>query len=448
MRKGAKRVFLPKEVALVNKLRTLRLSEIRPIVGEKEEMLLRAQNVIFIIVLLSIVMAIGAWPLSLDSTYVTALALYWLFSSLYFHLRVVDKTKSNIPIDYGISYSLSFALFAGPLGLFIFEFLFRLTEYIIKKWSKTAEPDEWLHTLYNLGSFVVLNSLAFYLYHLLHPFFVQIPLGFWLLLFLLVVMTSLLSDLLLIVIFRIIGDIQTWKDAIDFIKTRSLIDMGKLMLTNGLLLILLEEERWDMLLSLFLLNYFVSRSFFSKSQSIQHKAERDQFEKMAYTDFLTGVYNRAYMAKTIAELNETGEWVGVIVADIDNFKKINDTYNHAVGDQVIRHFASTVRRFLDKGDFLFRSGGEEFIVFLRHRTYAECIELVKTILQAVRDSVVQVEHEPKGCCITYTASFGLYFFQTGGSTSMERACIYADQLLLESKRRGKNRLSAKQGGTA
>jgi diguanylate cyclase (GGDEF)-like protein len=406
-------------------------------------MLLQASKVIFTIFFISVVIAICSGPFLPDNTYVIALILYWFFSSLYSHLRVVDKTKSNIPVDYGINYSLSFAIFAGPFGLFIFEALFRLTEHVTKKWMKTAEPDEWLHTMYNIGSFVTFNSLAFYLYHLLYPLFDRIPFGFWLLLFLLIVIVSLLTDIGLIILFRVVGDIRTRQEAIDFIKTRSLFDMGKVSLTNGLLLIFLEEQRWDMLINLFLLNYFVSRSFFSKSQSIQHKIERDQFEKMAYTDFLTGVHNRAFMDKKMAELNETGEQISIVVADIDNFKKINDTYNHAVGDRVIQHFAATLQRFLTKHDFLFRSGGEEFTIFLRNRTFDESIHLIETILQAIRNSAVQVEYESKETSITYTSSFGLYFFQTGGAVSMEKAYVYADELLLQSKQLGKDRVSAR-----
>ncbi|MED3907173.1 GGDEF domain-containing protein [Geobacillus thermodenitrificans] len=412
-------------------------------------MLLRARPIIFAVFFVSIAVAFVSKPISFDRTYVIALLFYWLFSSLYSHLRVVDKTKNNIPVDYGINYSLSFALFAGPLGLFIFETLFRLTEHVTKKYLKTAEPDEWLHTLYNIGSFVTFNSLAFALYNLLHPWFQSVPfIGFWLLMFLLVIIVSFLTDCCLIVIFYITGDIRTKREALDFIKTRSWMDIGKTVLTNGLLFLFLQEQRWDMLLSLFLLNYFVSCSFFSKSQSIQHKLERDQFERMAYTDFLTGVHNRAYMDQTIAKLNGTGEWIGVVVADIDNFKAINDTYNHAVGDEVIRHFALTLKQFLKEDDFLFRSGGEEFTMFLRHRTFEESVQLVEKMRETVRHSTVLVDDGTAKRPIAYTSSFGLYFFHTGGTTSLEKAYVYADHLLLRSKESGKNKISAQCGGVA
>ncbi|MGP3560033.1 hypothetical protein [Geobacillus sp. BK01] len=69
-------------------------------------MLLRARPIIFAVFFLSITVAFVSKPTFFDRPYMTALLFYWLFSSLYSHLRVVDKTKNNIPVDYGINYSL------------------------------------------------------------------------------------------------------------------------------------------------------------------------------------------------------------------------------------------------------------------------------------------------------------------------------------------------------
>lgn len=90
--------------------------------------------------------------------YLKALFVYWLFSSLYYHLRGMNK-KGNIIFDYGIIYSLSFGIFTGPLGLFIFETILRFTIYLTRKRAKTADPGEFLDTFYNIGSFVLTNSL-------------------------------------------------------------------------------------------------------------------------------------------------------------------------------------------------------------------------------------------------------------------------------------------------
>ncbi|CEG29307.1 GGDEF domain-containing protein [Bacillus sp. B-jedd] len=389
--------------------------------------------------------AFHANSLAVDSgLFVKALVLFWFFSVLYHHLRVLHKT-GNTTTDYGISYSLSFGIFAGPLGLFIFETIYRFTIYFNKKRTKTDDPDEFTDTFYNVGSFALTYSAAYYLYNILSPVIEPLPFGYWFLMMILVGVTSLIIDFLLITVFLMTGDINTTRAAIDFIKSRSILDMGKTAFTNGLLLLFLHEGEWGALFALFFLNYLVSRSFYSKSQSIQNKFERDKFEQMAYTDFLTGVNNRAFMDKRMAELDKTGDYIGIVVADIDNFKRINDSYNHSVGDQVIRHFASTLKSFLNTNDNLFRSGGEEFTLFLRNRNYSQCMDLVERILYEVEESSVEVEFGSGKAHISYTSSFGLYFYRINDKVSMEKGYIQADQLLLKSKQHGRNRITAVDG---
>jgi diguanylate cyclase len=69
------------------------------------------------------------------------------------------------------------------------------------------------------------------------------------------------------------------------------------------------------------------------------------------------------------ELNQSGEIIGIVDVDIDKFKKINDNYNHAACDRVIQDFAAALKHYLYEEDFLFRSGGEEFTIFLRNRNF-------------------------------------------------------------------------------
>lgn len=389
--------------------------------------------------------AIGSQHIRIENhIYLKALLVFYLFSTLYQHLRVTTK-NGNASFDYGISYSLSFGIITGPLGLFLFETIHRFTVYFHRKRTKMADPDELFDTFYNIGCFALINSIAYYLFQFLYPSFQDIPFGFWILMLLLVCVNSLLTDIFLTIVFTLLGDFKTKKDVIDFFKSRSVLDMGKTAFTNGLLLIFLQEEKWDILISLFILNYIVSVSFISKSQSVQNKMERDKFEHMAYTDFLTGVPNRAHMDKKMADLSEqdSGEYIGIVVADIDNFKRINDSYNHSVGDQVIQHFASTLKRNLHDDDYLFRSGGEEFTLFLRKRNDRQSADLVEKLLHEVENSSVMVEYGSDEIPVSYTASFGLYFFKINEPVTIEKGYIYADHLLLQSKEHGRNRVTVK-----
>ncbi|WP_043930186.1 GGDEF domain-containing protein [Bacillus sp. EB01] len=397
----------------------------------------------FVLFFFAITIAFYSRELPIDTNlYLKTLLLFLSFSMLYQHLRIVDKTGSA-SVDYGINYGLAFGIFAGPIGLFIFESIYRFLVYFRRKQTKTDDPEELFDTFYNIGAFTIINSFAYYVYNLFKPSIEEaFPIGFWLLIILLVGITSLLIDVFLIVAFYFLGDIKTATEAIDFIKSRNVLDMGKTALTNGLLLLFLFDIDWAMLFVLFCLNYIVSLSFYSKSQSIQDKFERDKFEQMAYTDFLTGVNNRAFMDKRMAELGGTQEYIGIIVADIDNFKSINDSYNHSVGDQVIKHFASTLKSYLNSNDNLFRSGGEEFTIFLCNRNYLQCKELVERILNGLDEKIVEAEFGSEHVHIPYTSSFGLYYFKVKSQSSMEKGYIQADQLLLEAKQLGRNRVTA------
>ncbi|MGN7763240.1 GGDEF domain-containing protein [Paenibacillus sp. 22594] len=394
----------------------------------------------------SVVIAYGArHAVVLDHAYLKALILYWAFSSIYYQLRIVARSGNSV-IDYTISYTSSFGIFAGPLGTFLFEVLYRFTVFFYKKKTKTEDPGEFLDTFYNIGSFTIGGSAGYYLYAQLRPYAEYMPLGYWLLFLLVVCVTTFVSSGFLTLTFALSGDVTTRKEAMNLLlRGRNLLDFSKVTLTNALLLRLLQMEKWEMLIALFLLNYVVSISFYSKSQSAQHKFERDKFEQMAYRDFLTGTFNRAHMDKMMKELNHSSECIGIVVADIDRFKKINDTYNHAVGDRVIIHFANTLKSHMQEEDILFRSGGEEFTMFLRHKSFEDCHAQIQGILDTIAGHSVTAEYEDQRINVVYSASFGLYYYkaEAGQRTSMEKGYVYADQLLLESKKLGRNRLSYK-----
>lgn len=403
-----------------------------------------AYNISLFVIALAI--ALSSTGILVDTpTFLKVLIVFWFFSSLYYRLRGTYK-KGNTSIDYGINYDLAMVVIAGPMGLFIFESIYRFTVYFYKKWTKTADQTEFLDTFYNIGTFVITHSFAYLLFQLFYDRFQNFPFGFWILTLMLVCIASYLSGTIMLLLFMTMGERRPFKEAIDFIfRDISMVDYGKVAISNGLLILFLQEGKWEMIISLFILNYIVSLSVYSKAQSIQNKLERDQFEQMAYTDFLTGVSNRTFMDKKMAELSESGENIGIVVADIDNFKAINDSYNHAVGDKVIQHFAGTLKSYLSEDDFLFRSGGEEFTLCLRMRGFTETIQLVEKIPKQIINNAVHVEYKGEMLPISYTASFGLYYYKANEKTPMEKAYIQADELMYHSKQLGKNHVSVLNG---
>lgn len=393
----------------------------------------------------SLIVGLSFAPLEVDLTkFLIVISIYLVFSAVYSNITI-QQGNGGGTFDYGISYSLSFILFAGPFGLLIFEFFHRFNVYFQRKYTKTADPDEFTDTLYNIGSFVLYNTVGFILFFTALPYAQTIPFGYFLLFFAVALINRLQASGLMAFAFYLSGNIKSWAEVMTFFTRITLFDIGKVSITNALLYYFVMESQWEMLIGLFLLNYVVSKSFVSSQEKVQNELERDRFREMAYTDFMTGLSNRAMMDKQMDEINGTDEVLGIVVADIDKFKQINDNYNHAVGDRVIQHFAEVLKAHTTNEDCVFRSGGEEFTIFLRGRNYVECLEFLKSVSSYVNTHPAVAEFNGNDTTIVYSASFGLYYNKMTEELPMERAYIYADQLLLEAKDQGRNRHVVKNG---
>lgn len=402
---------------------------------------------IFDIALFVVSVAIGLYfaPLDVDLfKYIAVLCIYLFFSIIYTNFRVIQQNGTS-SFDYGIAYSQSFAFFAGPFGLLIFEILYRFSVFFERKFTKTADEDEFTDTFYNIGSSTITNTIGFLFFMSLYPLFQEIPFSFAILFFLSAFVITMVSNGQLVIALYLSGNMPSWSEAFTFMKSRTAIDIGKNAFTNALLYHFVMADQWEMLIVLFALNFVVSKSFVSKHENAQNEIERDYFKEMAYTDFMTGLSNRAMMDKQMSEINGSNEVLGIVVIDIDKFKRINDNYNHAVGDLVIQHFSKMLKSRARNSDHIFRSGGEEFTLFLRDRTYEECIECLEGLRTQVSEQPAEVEFNGEMTQISYTVSCGLYYNAMVEGLPMERAYIYADQLLLEAKGRGRNRLVVKNG---
>jgi len=161
-----------------------------------------------------------------------------------------------------------------------------------------------------------------------------------------------------------------------------------------------------------------------------------ELEKLAYIDELTQLANRRYveisMEMHLQELNRYGWPFGILFIDIDNFKHINDTYGHNIGDDVLsmlsRTFSSNARPF----DFFGRWGGEEFVAIIRNVD----ITILQTIANRFRMLVEQSFLDNNGEIISVTISVGA----TSGKVddTCETLIERADKLLYRSKKSGKN----------
>ncbi|WP_194165619.1 diguanylate cyclase [Oceanobacillus sp. CFH 90083] len=396
--------------------------------------------VILLIFTAAAVLAIKYGTLLVDvNTYIMIFSLYLLFSILFIHLRTLVRT-GTMNIDYSISYSFSFVLLTGPLGLFLIEIVSRFYVFFHRKMTGTADEDELLHTFYNIGSPTLYNSIGFFCFQFIYPMIAELPFALWLLIFFLIIFMDAISSCFLLFIMLITKNINSKQEAIEFITGRSILDLLKTALTNGLLFIFISMGQWEAVIAIFLLSYIVGRAGLFHTRLLLQKQESERFKKMAYTDFLTNINNRTYMNKVMQELNQNREDIALIIGDIDSFKSINDTFNHVIGDHVIKQFAQLLQENIDSSDYVFRTGGEEFTMILRNKAYEECQHFMDNLRDTILDNPVQTEFRSKAVSIPYTVSFGMYYIHHNNQIDLKGAYLKADELLLQAKHDGKNKI--------
>jgi diguanylate cyclase (GGDEF)-like protein len=162
-------------------------------------------------------------------------------------------------------------------------------------------------------------------------------------------------------------------------------------------------------------------------------------ERQALVDGLTGIANRRgcedALAHEIARANRMGTPFTLVVADLDDFKMINDVYGHDAGDDVLREFASVFRVTLRESDLAGRWGGEEFVILLPGTDAEGGFQLAERVRAFLRERSFLGRD---GAVFGVTASFGIAQLQPGESERQLFAA--ADRALYQAKRRGKDRV--------
>lgn len=139
------------------------------------------------------------------------------------------------------------------------------------------------------------------------------------------------------------------------------------------------------------------------------KRQSDLLRQWVYTDELTGVRNRRYFDERLAEewgrARREGSDLGVLVLDVDFFKRFNDLYGHQAGDECLRRVAATLRAGLRRnGDLLARYGGEEFACLLPHTSLEGALQVARTLCSRVHD--LRIAHADSSIASVVTTSVG------------------------------------------
>jgi diguanylate cyclase (GGDEF)-like protein len=169
----------------------------------------------------------------------------------------------------------------------------------------------------------------------------------------------------------------------------------------------------------------------------------DRMNSLALKDSLTGVYNRRYIDEKLpailANAAISEQSLSVIIADIDNFKIVNDTYGHLAGDCTLKYFAGLLSQSLKrKTDWVSRYGGEEFLICLPGADNSQAAEIAELMRRNTENYLMECgEHKFK-----ITSSFGVSTQKPHEKISPEDLIEAADKKLYEAKHNGRNRVEA------
>ncbi len=164
-----------------------------------------------------------------------------------------------------------------------------------------------------------------------------------------------------------------------------------------------------------------------------------KFKDMANTDALTGAYNRRYFyevaEKILAITKRERQQLSIAMLDIDNFKNVNDTYGHDVGDVVLKALVKRVNSLIRESDVFVRYGGEEFVLLFANTTLKQALIISEKLRKGIESCTV-IDG------LTFTVSIGVSEFME--SDDIASVLKKADLALYEAKNSGKNRVCYKE----
>jgi len=196
-----------------------------------------------------------------------------------------------------------------------------------------------------------------------------------------------------------------------------------------------------------LLGYPLLIGFIAYGLAMDLHAQRELLRRLSRTDGLTGLFNRSYWEirtkEEVAKARRNHLPLSLIILDVDHFKQINDTYGHAMGDQVLQQVAQYLQWNLRESELLGRYGGEEFVIVLPGTPKSIAFKTAERL----RDLIAQAEfmdiNNPKLVTLRCTISLGVAAFSDGLGDFSSWMRV-ADKALYEAKRQGRNRTVAAQ----
>lgn len=166
----------------------------------------------------------------------------------------------------------------------------------------------------------------------------------------------------------------------------------------------------------------------------------EQLYNAANKDYLTQIYNKKYfldrlkMEFSYSKRHQTP--LSLMMFDLDNFKKINDTFGHLAGDQILKQFAHEINFIKRHEDLFARYGGEEFVLLLRGTNQDAAVVIAEKIRKRIEDHSFKIDKKD----VSVTTSIGVAAFEQNNMNDYQHLLNSTDQLLYQAKEKGRNQV--------
>lgn len=179
----------------------------------------------------------------------------------------------------------------------------------------------------------------------------------------------------------------------------------------------------------------------SQKREIEYRrSQQEHFEVLAFTDALTGAVNRHQFNKVLAEeiyrANYEHQPLSILLLDIDYFKRINDNFGHAVGDEVLIMFYRACKDVVRNADVVARIGGEEFVIVLPNTNAQSACQFAERLREKIQQLDIIVDENK----VELTVSIGVSQWQNETFSCAEDFVADADKLLYQAKAQGRNKV--------
>jgi diguanylate cyclase (GGDEF)-like protein len=193
---------------------------------------------------------------------------------------------------------------------------------------------------------------------------------------------------------------------------------------------------------------FLSVIGYQMAATLKHFQRFSSIKNIALYDTLTGLYNRRYFEEKLGVETQKSFYsstpLSFVMVDIDHFKKVNDTFGHTGGDQVLCKISSLLKNSIRKKDTVARYGGEEFILILPEAGLEESFIIAERIRRLVENTSFEIGQAQ----VNLTISMGISNFPSHRAKSKEELVKMADQALYDAKRGGRNKVCIFTGKSA